>query len=123
MTVNEAYKVLKRPGSRAEYLLGLHGVEIADNERIEPGLIMEILEAREELAEAMAADDQGKLDELEEAMLDRRDQALERIAGAFGELQANPAPDALQAIKRQLILLRYIDRYLEQFDIEDDQAA
>lgn len=123
MRLNEAIAALKRPASRAEYLLSLYGVSIGDNERIEPALIMEILDAREELAEAKVLEDQDKLDELEEDMQDRRDATLERIAALYGELAEPPSPDQLEAVKRQVILLRYVDRYLEQFELEDDQAA
>src|SRR5262245_30940613 len=50
--LNDAYALLKRDASRAEYLLAREGVTIGDNERIDPALVMELLEQREQLAEA-----------------------------------------------------------------------
>src|ERR1041384_916361 len=47
--LNDAYQLLKREGSRAEYLLSQHGHVIGDNERLDPTLVMELLEQREEL--------------------------------------------------------------------------
>ena len=40
---------------RAEYLLARAGVTIGDNEQLDPAFLMEILELREELAEARVA--------------------------------------------------------------------
>ena len=53
--LNDAYQTLKKPVARAEYLLERAGVTIGDNERLDPAFLMEILELREELAEARVA--------------------------------------------------------------------
>lgn len=122
--LNDAYQLLKRDVSRAEYLLAQDGVVIGDNERIDPALVMELLEEREVLAEARV---HGKLDEVErlgEAMRGRRRAALARVAALFAELggQAGEARAAtLARIKDQLILLRYVDRYLEECDAALDE--
>src|SRR3954468_23003087 len=50
--LNDAYQLLKRPASRAEYLLAREGITIGDNERIDPALVMDLLEEREVLSEA-----------------------------------------------------------------------
>src|SRR5262245_34105471 len=71
MAVNEAYKILKRPVKRAEHLLGRHGVTIGGNERLDPAFLAEILELREELAEARQAGDLPKVTRLEKAMKGR----------------------------------------------------
>src|SRR5712671_5829076 len=49
--LNDAYQTLKKPVARAEYLLERAGITIGDNERLEPEMIMRVLELREELAE------------------------------------------------------------------------
>lgn len=126
MLLNEAVKTLKKPSSRAEYLLSLYGVTIGDHERIEPDLIMSVLEAREELAEALANRDSARLEDLEEGMLDRKDEILEETRVLFSQLGPEPEAEVLSSIKRQLVLLRYVNRYLEQFDElmdDDDRAA
>jgi molecular chaperone HscB len=116
--LNDAYQTLKKPVSRAEYLLARQGVVIADNERIDPSLgatfLMEILELREELAEARAA---GKLDvvaEKQASMKARRKSVLVSLPALF-------AQNDLAAIKNQLIVLRYLDRYLEECDAALDE--
>jgi molecular chaperone HscB len=114
--LNDAYQLLKRPASRAEYLLARDGVTIGDNERIDPALVMDLLEEREVLAEARHA---GKLDQVEQlqgAMRARRRAALDRVKSLFAE-----QPPQLAEIKQQLILLRYVERYLEECDSALDE--
>jgi hypothetical protein len=75
---------------------------------------MEILELREELAGARAA---GKTDEvarLQAAMAGRRAEALAALPALF-------AAEDHAAIKERLILLRYINRYLEECDAALDE--
>ncbi len=115
MAVNQAYNVLKNDRLRAEHLLALFGRSIDESEKLDPSFLIEILEAREQLAEAMAINNHALVRELEEAMFDRRDQALKRIELLFSEARKSPGANQakLTAIKRELISLRYIDRYLE----------
>jgi molecular chaperone HscB len=107
--LNDAYQTLKKPVSRAEYLLERAGITIGDNERLDPDQLMRVLELREELAEATAAKDLAKVEVLHGAMVKRRDQALAEIERAF-------AAGALEDAKRALITMRYIARYLEACD-------
>ena len=118
MSLNDAYKAVKNPIARAEYLLQRNGVSIGDNERLDPAFLMEVLELREELAEAKHANDRPTLRRLEDDMLDRRDRALAAIAERFASLEseAGDRPAELAIIKKQVILLRYVRRYLEEFD-------
>lgn len=112
--LNDAYQLLRKPAARAEYLLSREGIVIGDNERIDPALVMELLEEREELAEARHA---GKLDvvaRLQAAMKARRKAALERIGTLFAA--GGRSGEHLSDIKQQLILLRYVERYLEECD-------
>ena len=118
--LNDAYQLLKRPASRAEYLLARDGIMIGDNERIDPALVMELLEEREVLAEARVA---GKLDEvarLQGVMKARRTAALGRVKSLFATGGGDTAA-TLAAIKQQLILLRYVERYLEECDSALDE--
>ena len=112
--LNDAYQLLKKPVSRAEYLLARAGVAIGDNERLEPAFLMEILELREELAEARAAGKLDRVGELQATMKARR-------ADAIGVLPQLFAANDLAAIKHRLIVLRYIHRYLEECDAALDE--
>jgi molecular chaperone HscB len=107
--LNDAYQTLKKPVPRAEYLLARAGVSIGDNERLDPTFLMDILELREELAEARAAKRTSEIEKLCGVMKQRRKTAVDSLAALF-------ANNDLAAIKEQLILLRYIDRYLEECD-------
>lgn len=122
MQLNDAYKTLKQPGSRAEYLLGRHGVFIGDNETLDPTFLMEVLELREELHEAKHGRDQARMRALEDAMLERRDATLERVAALFADFESTGNTELLAAIKAQLIVLRYIRRYLDEFDDLDEEG-
>ncbi len=120
MKLNEAYKILRKPVPRAEYLLQQNGVTIGANEQLEPGFLLRILEAREELAEAKSAGDTAALARLEDEMTERRAEMVDGLADKWAEFEPSRDAAVLEAIKRELILLRYLDRYLEQFEDEDD---
>ncbi|HET9623420.1 MAG TPA: Fe-S protein assembly co-chaperone HscB [Kofleriaceae bacterium] len=107
--LNDAYQLIKKPVARAEYLLARAGVAIGDNEKLDPTFLMEILELREELAEARAAGQTARVEQLAGAMKARRTAALDALPALF-------ARSDLAAIKERLILLRYVDRYLEECD-------
>jgi len=112
--LNDAYQTLKKPVQRAEYLLVRAGVTIGDNERLDPEFLMEILELREELADARAGKRTSEIEKLCADMKARRRTALDSLTPLF-------ANNDLAAIKEQLILLRYIDRYLEECDSALDE--
>jgi molecular chaperone HscB len=112
--LNDAYQLIKKPISRAEYLLARAGVTIGDNERLDPAFLMEILELREELAEARAAGNTELVARLQAVMQQRRAGALDALPQLF-------AAGDLAAIKDRLILLRYINRYLEECDAALDE--
>ena len=112
--LNDAYKTLKSPVGRAEYLLARAGVNIGDNEQLDPTFLMDILELREELAEARVAKQTSLIEKLCGDMKSRRKETLARLPALF---ETNDLP----AIKVQLILLRYVDRYLEECDSALDE--
>ncbi len=112
--LNDAYQLIKKPIPRAEYLIERAGVTIGDNERLDPAFLMEILELREELADARAAGNADLVAKLQGAMQARRVQALEALPALF-------AAGDLAAIKDRLILLRYVNRYLEECDAALDE--
>ncbi|MBV8760086.1 MAG: Fe-S protein assembly co-chaperone HscB [Deltaproteobacteria bacterium] len=112
--LNDAYKTLKNPVKRAEYLLAQAGVTIGPNEKLDPAFLMEILELREELAEARVANKLPEVSRLQRTMAERRKAAVAKLQPLFDHHD-------LPAIKDQLILLRYLDRYLEECDAALDE--
>jgi molecular chaperone HscB len=113
--LNDAYQTLKKPMSRAEYMLARAGIGIGDNERLDEAFLMEILELREELAEARQAARLADVERLQGVMIARRKAAFAKLPALFD------AGD-LAGVKEQVILLRYVNRYLEECDaaLEED---
>ncbi|KAI1100226.1 Co-chaperone Hsc20 [Jackrogersella minutella] len=83
--INEAYRTLTHPLLRAQYLLNLRGIDVANEEtaRVEdPALLMLVLETREAIEEA------GAEEELEPLRLENEARIAEsegRLARAFEE--------------------------------------
>jgi molecular chaperone HscB len=109
--LNDAYKVLREPARRAEYLLRLHGMDVTDEKKTvgDPELLMQVMEDREALAEARAAGDRAGLAALGERVVGQRQAALQQVGEAFGR-------GALEEAARQVVALRYLDRFLEELD-------
>ena len=101
--LNDAYRTLKEPLSRALYLAALKGIELpGDGKTIDdPDLLTEVMDAREELQEASSV---GEVDAL--AKFARED--LEKgLAGLSRLFQANDR----KAIRKALLRLRYLDKF------------
>jgi molecular chaperone HscB len=116
--LNEAWRTLKDPVRRAEYLLAHAGVELGAQEA-PPPLLMEILELREELGEARLAGDEAKVQRMAEAMRRRAGESM----GAIGAgLQAG-TPERLQEVARALVALRYYRRFLDEVVAHEETVA
>ena len=63
-TINQAWQTLRHPLSRAEYILSLHGYDLASEQHTvrDTAFLMEQLELREELDEIEKARDSERLD-------------------------------------------------------------
>lgn len=98
--INEAYKTLQNPLKRAQYLLHLRGIDIAEDEtaRVEdPEFLMEVLDVKEKIEDAKQADD---LAEIREINAERIRHSEEIIDKAFKE-------DDLALAKEEAVRLRY----------------
>ena len=104
--LNDAYRTLKDPLSRAVYLAELKGVEMpGDGKTIDdPELLMEALEAREELHEA------GSIAQVDALAAKVRDELQRALAGLARLFLANDKP----AIRKALLRLRYLDKFAEE---------
>jgi molecular chaperone HscB len=103
--LNDAYRTLKDPLARAIYLAQLKGVELpGDGKTIDdPDLLMEVMDAREELHEASSV---AEVDAL--ASFARED--LQKGLVDLGRLfLANDKP----AIRKALLRLRYLDKFAD----------
>jgi molecular chaperone HscB len=105
-SLNDAYRTLKEPLSRAFYLAELKGVDLpADGKTIDdPDLLMEVMDAREELQEA---DSVGEVDALARFAREDLEKGLADLAKLF------PAGDKA-AIRKALLRLRYLDKFADE---------
>jgi molecular chaperone HscB len=107
--INEAYKTLQNPLLRAQYLLSLRGVEVAEDETAkveDPELLMEVLEAREQIEEAEREEDLVGMKEENEERIRRSEEVLEQ---AFKE-------DDIEKAKGEAVKLRYWINIKESID-------
>lgn len=111
IAVNEAYRKLKDPLSRAAALLGETGPELQETEqpKASAALLMEVLELREELGVARRAGDRAKLERLHERFQARSEAAEGELARAFAA-----TPVRREAVLESLGNLRYWRRLLEE---------
>jgi molecular chaperone HscB len=104
--LNDAYRTLKDPLSRAIYFAGLKGVELpGDGKTIDdPDLLMEVMDAREELQEASSV---AEVDALARFAREDLEKALAGLPKLF---LANDK----SAIRKALLRLRYLDKFADE---------
>jgi len=121
--LNEAWRTLKDPMRRAEYLLELAGFGLKGDDRkpvtqetatrqvaAPPMLLMEILELREELADAQRAGNAAKVAAMAGAMRARRAGAMAALGAALDQ----PGHANLEEAARLMVGLRYFQRFLDE---------
>jgi molecular chaperone HscB len=107
---NEAYQTLKQPVSRGVYLLQLQGIEAmaAINTSIAPAFLMQQIEWREAIAEALAARDIAALDRLQAEVSAQYRQVDAELAKLL-DVQ-HDATAATEAVRK----LRFMDKLLAE---------
>ncbi len=139
--LNEAWKTLKDPIRRAEYMLSLAGVGVdvggggGGGDTDQPGareglstratlrvpqtLLAEVLELRSELGEARQTKDDVKVQAMAAAMRARATAATQAVAAG---LDAGDAAGLEQAA-REIVALRYYRRFLDEVERHDEENA
>lgn len=116
--VNEAYRVLRDPVKRAEYLVKLGGVDLDSSDpvhgapKMEQAFLLEMIERREAVDEARAKGP-AALEGYRGTVEDDLDSALDRAIAALGH-------DDIQAAAQALVARRYYARLIDEID--DDVA-
>ncbi|KAF2835552.1 Co-chaperone Hsc20, partial [Patellaria atrata CBS 101060] len=98
--INEAYKTLQDPLKRAQYLLSLRGIDVAEDERLkveDPELLMTVLETREEIEAAQTEDE---IDAMREINEQRVEESVGILTNAFEE-------GDIEGAKNEAVKLRY----------------
>lgn len=110
--VNEAYRILKDPIRRAEKLLTLRGVPVGETKEPAPSeaLLMDMMEQREALSDAMRAKNHVAIERLAKPMRQRELKLVGELASALDAPQGVEADKALSVLAE----LRYTKRFLEE---------
>jgi molecular chaperone HscB len=116
--VNEAWRMLRDPITRAEALFRLVDVAVGEtNEpKASPAFLMEMLEMREELAEARGARDLGRATKLGDGMRARAGLTEKKLAEGFAK---GEEPRQLLPLLGEL---RFYARFLEEVDAIEEEA-
>ena len=126
--VNEAWRVLRDPVRRAEALLTKLGLQVGEQPEppTDQELLMEMMEWREELADARRGRDPKALHKLVEAVRARQGALIERMAAGFAEALANGSGPPADAASRRALLqglgeLRYFRKFLDDAAVIEDE--
>lgn len=106
--VNEAFQTLSNPVMRARYLLSLHGIDIHKESAMGADFLMEQMEWREAIEEALRARDASELDKLE-SRLQHEMRGLEAQLAASIDDRQDYAAAAGDARK-----LRFLEKLAEE---------
>ncbi len=112
--VNEAWRAIKDPIKRAEALLRKRGVSSSETAEPNPStdLLMEMMEAREELSDAARAKDMPKVHNLALKMQLREREVLSALSEGFKK--ANDDLSQARKLLHCLGELRYLRRFLDE---------
>lgn len=102
--VNEAYRTLKNPLARAQYLLGLQGfdAQAESNTTMPAEFLIEQMEWREAVSEARAGDDVDELEKLAHRVRGERGALVDKIATLIDEARDYAA--AAGALRRLMFI-------------------
>jgi molecular chaperone HscB len=116
MEVNEAWRILRDPIRRAEALLRREGVAVSEDRAppADPEFLMEMLEQREALSEAIAAKDRVAVARLAAEVRARADLAERAVADGF-------AAKAMNTVTERLGELRFFRRFLDEVSAVEDE--
>jgi molecular chaperone HscB len=112
--VNEAYRTLKDPLQRAKHLLELRGVDVAfeSNTAMPADFLVQQMELRESLEEAVATKDAASLDSLRKGLVEEKSKLEKKIGESI---------DAREDYRGAAELVRKL-MFLDRLDAEVDLA-
>lgn len=107
-TVNEAYRTLRHPLNRAIYLLELQGIDVRSETHtaMEPAFLMQQIEWRENIEDARAARNTGRLELLNEELIAEKRNRFTRLEALLGSGAMQPAAEAA----RQLLFIERLEQ-------------
>jgi molecular chaperone HscB len=117
--VNEAWRIVRDPIRRAEALFAVNGIAIGETSEPKPApaFLMEMLELREELAEARAKKDLARVGKLKTQIEERRMKAQTKLTSGF------TSGGELKALVPLLGELRFYRRFLDEVEAIEEDAS
>ena len=116
VAVNDAFRILKNPQTRAAALLATSGRTVEEHTRADPALLAEILEMREELDNVRGAPDRESLVAGMRAQVESRVHEAERVIADAFDREEIPDATKLDRAYDSLVKRRYLYRFLEEAD-------
>lgn len=122
-SANEAWRILRDPIQRAEALFQLEGFAVGETNEPKPSsaLLMTMMEEREALAEARAANDLGRVRQLAARIALRARDVEERLTAAFSGASRRDRA-ALEALLPLLGEMRFYRRFLDEVAAIEEEA-
>lgn len=119
--VNEAYRLLKDPVKRAERVLAARGAAIEEGREPKPSgaLLMEMMESREALSEAVGSKDATRVRTLGDEMRARNHSLLERLREALATDDETHRSAAVALLGE----IRYVRRFLDEVAAFEEALA
>ncbi len=117
VSVNDAFRALRDPLTRAQALLARHGAAIRDGDRAPPALLMEVMELREELEAARGRPE--RVAALRGAVSERVAREERVVADVF-DREGDPGAEALGRARDAVVILRYFRRFQEEADAMEE---
>jgi molecular chaperone HscB len=116
--LNDAFRTLRDPVSRAEYVLRERGLEFGKD--APPELLEEVFELNMALEELRGGDDSARpqLTAAQERFAGMLTELDESLAGLFGRHDAGGDPGALEEVRRALHRRRYVSNLVREVEKE-----
>jgi molecular chaperone HscB len=115
--VNDAFRALKNPQSRANALLASAGRPVEEHARADQALLLQVMELREQLEALRDRPDRATaMEPLRAEVAAEVAKAEGVIADAFDASDALPTGEPLERAYQAVVKLRYLYRFLEEAD-------
>ena len=115
--VNEAYQTLRRPLSRAEYLLQLAGVDAHQERSVPPEFLLAQMEWRETVATAREAQDEAALDDLHRRLRQEMKQQYGELEHLLNQHETTAAAGRVRQLMFQEKLLAEVNDALAAIEL------
>jgi len=118
--LNDAYRTLSDPASRAAYLLMLFGGKgSVEDKSVPDGFLGTMMMMQEELADALDTDDRAEIARITEVLQTQHDGLIRRIGTLFEQYQESISckavvDDLLGELRQQLNAVSYVKKLLSQ---------